>query len=198
MTIGHTFRRLPFILLTIVGMSLIACVCIAIFTVYSWNVSAEQKIQSALTALDQRFSRSQSLSTNVSDDILLPVQVGDFKRSMVGDCENQLTKDGFCRLATYTDESNNYIYATAKLISGNPSDVLQQLTSQHAECGPENGGQDVLRSTTQYRYVYTICNLALIGETRSLTGITWINGNWLLKLGGQPNNLIQFASQFPY
>ncbi len=201
---GRRLRNLLRVWLILVIITLLLCIGIGVFLLYSWNTSAEQKIKDSLAALDQHFSLPQSLLlSGVTDTALLPLHVGSFQRGDISDCGDKSTRNEQCYSAVYNDVNriNGFIYMTIKLVPTKTPDVLQSLTAQHIHCGP-NIAENKLQSTASHRYVYTICYSSLIISTGSLSGVTWVNSGWLISmedvLGEEPANMIQFANQYPF
>ena len=192
-------RSTRILLITLVSM--LICIIVSFVVIYTWNNSAEKDLQNEIIVLDQHFTQPHlPLTKNVTDDVMFSPLVGNFQRISTADCENKMTRDGFCVATTYNDDTraNSFVYIRAKLTSEETPNELQKLAAQPASCGPENRGQNILRSTPLYQYIYTICNFTLIVKTQTLSSITWINNDWLLTIGGASGDIISFINQYQF
>jgi hypothetical protein len=172
---------------------LLFCLVVIVLAVWS-NFSSKLEVSHQLYLLDALFSvPRQALPGAATEDDVLPAQVGTFQRSEILNPDDCGTSIDVCFKTVYSTDDRKTIWLTA-YYSPTQSELLMQQMAGIDICGAELGGESIIRTTSEFPYLYRQCN----GFAISLDNLAWVNQDWLIQINSSYDEMTAFLNVFPY
>src|SRR5262249_30984405 len=109
-------RKIAIGILIISGLAILLGCSFVVLLIHNMNSQAQEKIDQSLSVVDQHLARtSPPLPANISNDVLLPLQVGAFRRDEMLGCGSPPSSADSCWSTVYK-QSYSSVYVTAQRI----------------------------------------------------------------------------------